>query len=348
MLEYPSIWQYFVKNGVIICPVRTISREDSCASLRKFFGFGRSSKDEIVSVRPSPSGAFGYVESDSIPRNLSGKPEASPQTLSPELRFGFSTKRARTLRDYTPNISNMNRAEATLIGLLYTDGCLSPKGKSGWRFYFSNKSERLVALFRECMMQCFALPSSRVRLGSTNDGLYRAIVDSKAAGDLFTRRFGTFRTLRYKNGILPKARLPVQELLQHHVAEDFLRAAFSADGGVNLYAARRFGARGETRWLIRGVYIACAHPALRRDYCNLLDALGIRARNVATDGKVKIETKKDIRAFYEKVGFIEGVRITHTSKFWPEVEKQALLERLIESYQEPSAVYSLQQFDLVK
>lgn len=252
------------------------------------------------------------------------------------------------LRDYTPNISRMNRTEAILIGLLFTDGCLSPKGKSGWRFYFSNKSERLALLFRDCLRKRFALPSPRVHLGTTKDGLHRVTTDSKAAGDELTRTYGTFRTLRYENGRLPEARLPVQELLQHDVAGDFLRAAFSADGGVNLYAARRKGARGETRWLIRGVYLACAHPTLRRQYCELLAVLGIRARNVAQDGKVKIETEKNIRAFYQKVGFIDGVHITHTSKFWPEVEKQELLERLIKSYEAPANVYRLPQFDSVK
>jgi len=239
----------------------------------------------------------------------------------------------------------MNRTTATLIGLLYTDGCLSPKGKNSWRFYFSNKSERLVAIFRESMMQCFALPSSRVRLGMTNDGLYRALVDSKQAGDIFTQKFGTFRTLRYSNGKLPEACLPVPELLQHDVAVDFLRAAFSCDGGVSLYVARREGSRGGTNWLIRGVYLACAHPTLRPQYQALLRELGIKSRNVAGDGKIKIETEKDIRTFYRFVGFLKGVHITHTSRFWPNVEKQTLLKRLIQSYESPRAVYSLPQFD---
>lgn len=238
----------------------------------------------------------------------------------------------------------MNRTTATLIGLLYTDGCLSPKGKSSWRFYFSNKSERLVAIFRESMMQCFALPSSRVRLGTTNDGLYRAIVDSKPAGDFFTQKFGTFRTLRYANGKLPEAYLPVRELLQHNVAPSFLRAAFSCDGGVSLYVARREGSRGGTHWLIRGVYLACAHPTLRNQYQTLLKALDIESRNVAGDGKIKIETEKDIRMFYKIVGFLKGVHITHTSRFWPNVEKQKLLERLIQSYESPRDVYELPQF----
>lgn len=196
-------------------------------------------------------------------------------------------------------------------------------------------------------MQCFALPPSRVRLGKTNDGLYRALVDSKDAGDTFTKRFGTFRTLR-RNGEHTNAHLPTQELLQHNVAVDFLRAAFSCDGGVNLYVARRKGTNGGTKWLIRGVYLACAHPQLRKEYVELLRALGITARNVAGDGKVKIETEKDIRTFHRKIGFIEGVQITHTSKFWPSFEKQALLNRLIESYEVPASVYSLQQFEKVR
>lgn len=238
----------------------------------------------------------------------------------------------------------MNQTTATLIGLLYTDGCLSPKGTSSWRFYFSNKSKRLVTIFAECMQQCFTLPASRVRLGFTQDGLYRAIVDSKAAGDMFTEQFGTFRTLRYASGKLPQARLPVDDLLQSNVAADFLRAAFSADGGVNLYVARGNRNNKETRWLIRGVYLACAHAPLRKDYCQLLASHGIRVRNVAGDGKIKIEIEKDIRLFHQEIGFIEGVHITHTSKFWPDVEKQALLNRVIDSYDEPAKVYSLPQF----
>lgn len=239
----------------------------------------------------------------------------------------------------------MNKQLATLIGLLYTDGCLSPKKKDSWRFYFANKSKKLVEIFRGCMMQCFALPSSRILLGKTQDGLYLAIVNSKEIGTALTQRFGTFRTLRYKSGELPKAHLPVKELLQHNIAQDFLRAAFSCDGGVNLYVARREGTQSGTQWLIRGVYLACAHTQLRREYVELLRALGITARNVAGDGKVKIETEKDIRAFQREVGFIDGVQITHTSKFWPSIEKQKLLEKVIQSYDIPAKIYRLPQFN---
>ena len=238
----------------------------------------------------------------------------------------------------------MNRTEATLIGMLYTDGCLSPKYKNSWRFYFSNKSERLVAIFRDCMMQVFGLPSSRVLIGKTNDGLYRAIVNSKEIGNAVTQRFGTFRTLRYKSGQFPKARLPVEELLQYNVAKDFLRAAFSCDGGVSLYVAHDKNDR--TRALIRGVYLACVHPVLRAQYCELLAALDIKSRNIAGDGRIKIYTQEDVRIFHRKVGFLGGVHVTHTSRFWPSIEKQKLLEKVVQSYDEPpSNIYSLPLFD---
>jgi hypothetical protein len=239
----------------------------------------------------------------------------------------------------------MNKTTAKLIGLIFTDGCLSPKGVNSWRFYFSNKSQQLVLIFKESMMQEFALQKDRIRLGMTSDGLYRAIVDSKEAGQLFTERFGTFRTLRYKNGKLPKTHLPIKELIKHNVVKEFLQSAFSCDGGVSLYVARRKTKNDEAKWLIRGVYLACAHPKLRKEYILLLKSLGITACD-AGDGKVKIRDKKNMEKFCQKVGFIDGVHITHTSKFWPNIEKQKLLEQVIDSYRNPKETYSLQQFIL--
>lgn len=239
----------------------------------------------------------------------------------------------------------MNKATATLIGLIFTDGCLSPKGVNSWRFYFSNKSQRLVSIFKDSMMQEFALPEDRIRMDMTSDGLYRAIVDSKEAGTLLTSKFGTFRTLKYKNGKLPETKLPIEELVQHKVVPEFLRAAFSCDGGVSLYVARRKAKTKDAVWLIRGVYLACAHPKLRKEYIILLKSLGITACD-AGDGKVKIRDKENIEKFHQLVGFIDGVHITHTSRFWPNIEKQKLLEKMVDSYHDPKATYLLQQFAL--
>lgn len=240
----------------------------------------------------------------------------------------------------------MNQTLATLLGLLYTDGCVSPKGKHGWRMYFSNKSHALVYLFRDGMQEVFSLPAGRVRFDTTKDELLRAIVDSKEVGTALTATYGTFRTLAYADGTLPAAELPIAKLKQSDCVGPFLQAAFSCDGGVHLYPARRDGPRGGSTWLIRSVYLACAHPALRKQYLDLLASTGIRAREVAQDGKIKIEAESDIRQFQSRVGFVPGAIVTHSSKFWDGYEKQKLLDLLIESYGKPSTIYTLPQFEV--
>ncbi|MBI3305157.1 hypothetical protein HYZ80_02450 [Candidatus Parcubacteria bacterium] len=240
----------------------------------------------------------------------------------------------------------MNKELAILLGLLYTDGCVSPKGQS-WRIYFAVKSQVLVNLFRDCMVDVFALESNRVRIGVTQDGLTRAIVNSKEVGNWLVGRFGTFRTLKFANGRLPPARLPVSLLKSTRHVADFLRIAFSCDGGVSFYSAKRDGRNGGTRWLIRTVFLACTHPQLRRDYLKLLSQLGIRVREVAKDGKLKMETERDIRLFQERIGFTAGVRVTGNSKFWNGYEKNEVLRLLIASYGRPSKIYQLPKFNEV-
>lgn len=243
-------------------------------------------------------------------------------------------------------IPQISRKLAILLGLLFTDGCVSPKGKS-WRIYFAVISQELVDLFRDCMVSVFDLEPARVRIGFTRDGRVRAIVDSKEIGNWLVDTFGTFRTLKFENGELTLAKLPISLLESSGYAADFLRAAFSCDGGVSFYPARRSGRDGGTRWLIRTVFLACSHPQLRRDYLKLLSGLGIRAREVAKDGKLKIETEANIRLFQEKVGFIPGVRVTGNSKFWNGYEKNAVLQLLTDSYGAPAKIYQLPKFSEV-
>lgn len=244
----------------------------------------------------------------------------------------------------TRQIPHITKELACLLGLLFTDGCVSRKGKSSWRIYFSNKPQALVDLFQDCIQKIFNLEADRVRLGKTKDGLIRAIVDSKEIGDYLVSRFGTFRSLKYSDEELPDTRLPVLELKQSGCASEFLRSAFSCDGGVSLYPAYRAGKQGGTTWLIRSVYLACAHNKLRADYMELLEHLGIFAREVSKDGKIKIERKEDIVRFNKTIGFVERTQITHTSQYWGTCEKQYLLDLLIKSYGNPSSVYNLPQF----
>lgn len=240
----------------------------------------------------------------------------------------------------------MNRELAILLGLLFTDGCVSPKGRS-WRIYFAVTAQESVSLFRDCMVSIFDLEPARVRIGSTQDGLVKAVVDSKEIGNWLVDTFGTFRTLKFDNGKRPLAKLPISLLTSSGCVTDFLRAAFSCDGGVSFYSARRNGRDGGTRWLIRTVFLACSHPRLRRDYFKLLQSLGIRAREVAGDGKLKIETERDVRLFQQKIGFIPGVRVTGNPTFWNGFEKNAVLTLVIKSYGQPKSIYQLPKFSEV-
>jgi len=235
------------------------------------------------------------------------------------------------------------QALAILLGLLYTDGCVSPKGGS-WRIYFSNKSVHLITLFRDCIINAFKHQQPRVRIGLTSDKFHKAVVDSKEIGNYLVGSFGTFRTLKFKNGQLPQTALPIQFLRGNGQITHFLQAAFSADGGLCFYPARRSGKNGGTQWLIRTVFLACAHPKLRADYLILLNSLGIRAREVSADGKIKIETEADIKKFEKSVGFVSGALITLHSKYWNGYEKNQVLKYMIASYSNPSKFYQLSVF----
>lgn len=240
----------------------------------------------------------------------------------------------------------MDETLTNLVAILFTDGCVSRKGVNSWRIYFSNKSKVLIDLFESCMMNAFALDASRVRVDRTKEGLLKAVVDSKEIGGYLFERFGTFRTLDIQDGIPTKASLPVAEILQSGGVKTFLRVAFSCDGGVSCYCAYRSGKRGGTRWLSRTIFLSCTHKRLRSQYRILLKSLGINGREVPKDGKIKIETEKDIRKFHQEVGFVQGVQVTDHSKFWSGYDKQYVLEQMVDSYGKPAIIYNLPQFHL--
>lgn len=115
--------------------------------------------------------------------------------------------------------------------------------------------------------------------------------------------------------------------------------AFSCDGGVNLYVAR-----DKYQWLIRNVYLACKHPVLIKQYCNLLNKIGVTGKILQKDHLIRIQGKKDLESFANKVGFMKGVQITQHSTYWEGFEKEKVLQMLIASYGNPQAIYNLPQF----
>lgn len=239
---------------------------------------------------------------------------------------------------------SQEQALAILLGLLFTDGCVSPK-KGSYRIYFANKHFALVGLFQQCMLNAFSMHSPNVLIGLTTDGLHRAIVNSKSIGSYLVETFGTFRTLRFTTGDLPNAHLPIQFLHKTASVNLFLQAAFSADGGICFYPAKRNGKRGGTTWLIRTVFLACAHLELRKNYMTLLRSLNIPAREVVKDGKIKIETQHGIQVFAGLIGFAKGSKVTSHSKYWDGRDKNEVLSFVLDSYNNPAKYYSLNLFE---
>ncbi len=242
--------------------------------------------------------------------------------------------------------------EATLLGILYTDGCLSKKSKNAWRFYLSNTSFKIIQIFKNCMIRLFELDTKRVRISKkivNGKPFYKAVVDSASSGEFLNSKYGTFRTLAFKNNedkeVYPPTKLPFNKDSDHKVICKFLKTAFSCDGGINLYVAKsKFG----YKFLIRNAYLACKHPQLQKDYHNLLKIVGIKSKIISKDWKILIQGRDELNKFKEKVGFIDGVKITQNSKFWQGVEKMKVLNFAINSYNNPSKIINLSRFKRIK
>jgi LAGLIDADG-like domain len=252
-------------------------------------------------------------------------------------------------------------AYARLIGILYTDGCVSPKG-NGWRIIVSNNSSAIVDSFEETLQTCFEKPVRR----SVRGKLHLAVVDSQEVGQLLIDRHATFRTegcrvnqgcpwLRggrkpcsscepvvFDNIHYPPASLPV--FASEAELSAFLQAAFSCDGGINLYVARR----GRARWLIRNVYLACKHPTLIHQYADLLVRLEIAGRVSLRDWRVLIQGRSHLVRFANRIGFLPGSIIGANSPYWCGQTKAEILKVLLDSYGNPRSVYDLPMFSSEK
>lgn len=255
----------------------------------------------------------------------------------------------RLYAEYPKTKSVLTPEEATLLGILFTDGCLSRKSKNCWRFYLSNTSIEIIQTFKVCMICVFGLKPQRIRIAKkqvNGKPFYKAVVDSGDCGNKFIAKYGTFRTLAYENDdgskVYPPTRLPLKSLQNTNLICCFLRAAFSCDGGVNLYIG--LSKPRNYKSLIRNVYLSCYHPQLQLDYKELLSRINIDAKIIKDDNKILIQGKDKISRFQKMIGFLLGVRITQHSAFWQSWEKNQVLNLAVSSYGRPENIFKMQQF----
>lgn len=289
---------------------------------------------------------FGYysVNTELMPNVTTENASSADNQQATSNLFGESPQRLNA--KYPKKIRN---DEAALVGILYTDGCLSKKTKNCWRFYLSNTSWEIISTFKKCMINIFSLDSKRIRISQkivNGRPFYKAVVDSGYCGNILTSKYGTFRTLAFKredgSEFYPPTKIPFNKKTNKNLISTFLKAAFSCDGGVNLYV---FKDKRGYKSLARNVFLSCKHPQLQKDYLKLLKVLDINAKLLEKDNKLRIERREDLLKFYNKVGFIKGVKITQHSAYWQGWEKNKVLELSLTSYDgNNSKIYNLPQF----
>lgn len=247
-----------------------------------------------------------------------------------------------TLRDYTPDTIDLSDEMIILIAILYTDGGISKHRLNSWRIFFANSSYEAIKLFKNCLIKIFKVSPERVKIRTSLERYHFAVLTSKVIGNYLTKSFGSFRTLKFRDGLYPITSIPVKRLIKSGKAGMFLRTAFSMDGGVKFYPA--VDKKTGRKWLERNVSLACHHPVLRKQYKQLLKLLGIESINIEGDKVIKISRRENLEKFTKVIGFINGMKTTRHSKFWVGIEKNEVLKMMIDSYNNPSKYLSLPQF----
>jgi len=187
-------------------------------------------------------------------------------------------------------------------------------------------------------------------IGESPQRLYAKYPKSKKISEeeaLLIARYGMFRTLAFRDGsgneIFPPTKLPIKHLIGANKVSSFLKAAFSCDGGVNLYKGR-YKLRDGYEFLIRNVYLSCHHPQLQLDYDKLLKFLDIKSKILPKDNRIIIQGREQLQKFRDKVGFLEGVKITQHSAYWQGWAKNKVLNLAVSSYGNSRKILNMPQF----
>ena len=242
-----------------------------------------------------------------------------------------------------------------LSAFALSDGGVSPKGKNCWTIYFRNKDKLVIEEFQHHLINCMGRPGCKI---NRKDGTVFVKIDSTKLGKkLFTLSesyrtkpcamhpiCGCIKGIRPAHGAksieidgvkYPPANLPKQVFKHKSIAKQFLRNYITCDGGVSVtYAKNNKG----SLFLVRKIFIAVEHPTLNKQLTELLINLGYSP--CAYEDQVRLTRKEDIKKFKKEIGFIKGAKISNDSKYLNGLEKNKVLDMIIESYQNPHMLLS--------
>ncbi len=238
-----------------------------------------------------------------------------------------------------------------LAGYLLTDGGITSRGKKGWTIYFRNKDKQIIDSFRKQLFLCSGKNgyvtkrtdgTDFVRLHSQNlanrlftlSKSYRtkACENFPVCKHLSGKRSSClkFGTITIEGIQYPKAQIPDIVFRSEKLAKDFLKIYASCDGGISVTNTKN---RRGSKFLVRKIFISVKHPTLNNQLTNLLKKIGFSPSQYKD--QIRLTRKEDILKFQREIGFIEGSKISNDSKFLSGFEKNFILEKVIESYNNP-------------
>jgi hypothetical protein len=141
-------------------------------------------------------------------------------------------------------------------------------------------------------------------------------------------RLGKHAHLKHDDMVFAKIAVPEDLFESEQDKAQFLKIYASCDGYASMFPRRNSWSPVE-----RMVGIVSHHPILRRRLHELLLDLGI-PHNVKPYS-LEMRSKESISLFSQKIGFIEGVKMTKNSKYWQGIDKNEVLERILDSFREP-------------
>lgn len=237
-----------------------------------------------------------------------------------------------------------------LSAFLLTDGGISSKGKN-WLIYFRNKDQKIIQKFQESLK---GLIGKSGYVSKRKDGTdFIRTVNNNLAKELFrlspsyrTKACNIFPKCQHLRGKMsnctlfgtikvgdleyPKARIPKEVFESQKLAKEFLKIYASCDGGVSVVPAKnKYG----SMFLVRKVLISVKHPILNSQITELLRLLGYEPSKFSD--QIRLAKRDDLEKFRNEIGFIKGCKVTDDSKFLSGLEKNVVLNMILDSYKNP-------------
>ena len=216
------------------------------------------------------------------------------------------------------------RSAIELLPFILSDGGIY-RGKE---LYFTTTDIALVEHFRQAAAKTFNYRGYIVRRSN------RSYV-VKIKGEKYVRCL-----TEVVSGILCKPRCTVtlpQDLYEDlDLARWFIKVLASCDGGVSV----SLGRKGIYKFLVRKVFITAKDVDLRAQIINILRALRFNPHD-DKEKHVYISAKNDIIRYAREIRFLDGVKITRNSKRFYGLEKNHLLDMVVQSYDDPRVLTPL-------